>query len=791
LQLLNEHEKIGSRVWARPKRVAFLVDDAFTSRDINTIVAYCFKHLGGRWNAIAPITSNSIAPAWEKFLVAIDADVLYSFVELSDSLKESLNKRLRPSRIIEANALHHHKDGWRLSEEEIGGIQLADVDLPYQPTAFSRFTVPQITIADFDQRDDDAFNFCFRNFGGYSEREWNAFNLSAKDVTLLPAAIAEPEVFLASVLPSYGRHFPIYFSTVGYGYSHFGANLRDQAQEFEIMVGDSIHDFIYAWNRGITSLYSGRRRAIWLPASALQKEAVAGLVAQYIRESLPDSSADTTCRILSYSLTEAELAPFSASILPKLGRPTTHAQLTKDAACDMHGVTLAGCPDKSQRYEFAQSDTLFNAPLPESFNEKRLGQQGWVVEVELEKPGSGENNLFRQNTWHLPARYLVDKKFFERQTMSRVTLRGHLAIEVKADRRNIPIKIPTVKDLCDVLIVEQNITGSGDQMKVTSGHFRRIGISSDGQFFWNILKLFGGLKNANKLLDDEGWREVLMFLVGEMQDLDSIDALLTEFKKDNKQGKTARKLAQALIDKPEKLLYIHHGKILEILKKAGSVIGDQESDFVTNRLHSLLSRNILFQGTASRCYHCNLKRWYRVDELKAQMTCQGCGADYALQPLNSLSFRLNELVVNGFKRSGLLPVFQALFLLHRESRNHLLFLPQQDLFDWTEGKDKQVTDLDLIGILDGKYFLGEVKSSERGLLSVDIDQLLQIALELRPNFILIAAPAAGFTSKVKKHYEPLLKGLADKDIAVESMRLEWTKTSLPWDFVKPPGSNSE
>ena len=110
-----------------------------------------------------------------------------------------------------------------------------------------------------------------------------------------------------------------------------------------------------------------------------------------------------------------------------------------------------------------------------------------------------------------------------------------------------------------------------------------------------------------------------------------------------------------------------------------------------------------------------------------------------------MTYRLNDLVLNGFRRYGFLPVFQALFALQRSARKHLLFLPQQNLYNWNS--DEQVTDLDLVGILDGRYFIGEVKTGDRGLLSIDTEEVVRISLELRPHFLLIAAPAAAFTKR--------------------------------------------
>ena len=75
----------------------------------------------------------------------------------------------------------------------------------------------QITIDDLTHGTDDTFNFCVRNFGAFSERNWKTFDLEAKGLKIIAVAtIGEPHEFLAAMLPSAGKIFPINVSSVGY-----------------------------------------------------------------------------------------------------------------------------------------------------------------------------------------------------------------------------------------------------------------------------------------------------------------------------------------------------------------------------------------------------------------------------------------------------------------------------------------------------------------------------------------------------------------------------------------------
>ncbi|MCC7527993.1 MAG: hypothetical protein IT342_05685 [Candidatus Melainabacteria bacterium] len=106
MKFIDQYTKLGARLWARPKRVAFLVDDSFENHDINNVVRYCLTHLGGRCNPIVPIEENRIGIGWENLLLALDPDLLYTFIPLSEELRKHLNQRLRPSRIVTAHSAH-------------------------------------------------------------------------------------------------------------------------------------------------------------------------------------------------------------------------------------------------------------------------------------------------------------------------------------------------------------------------------------------------------------------------------------------------------------------------------------------------------------------------------------------------------------------------------------------------------------------------------------------------------------------------------------------------------------
>lgn len=797
MQLINEYQKIGARLSARPKRVAFLVDDSFSDRDINNLLRYCHKHLGGRYNPIVPAMADGLSSSAEKLLQSIDPDILYSFVQLDIDCEEKLQRLLRPARIITANPAHRNANGWHVSEEEIRGIKLTDIALPFKKTVLSTPTCPQIVLDDWDDKSDVDISFCLRNFGAFSENDWKAFALENNGVNMQPVEkITDPESFFASMLPIAGKLYPAQLSTAGCNRGHYRCDIGDTTEEYEIVIGDSLRDVLYIWNRSIMQGFTWRRRALWVPASTFKSDGMVANIASWVKQ-CQFQHGSANCVVLSYSRSEEELRDFASKLQPQIHMRISHRVLQQDEACTMNNMSLTGCGQQSHRLELGQSDTVFGFPSPENMIASKISNQGWVVEIEFESPKDGISSIFKDKVWHLPPRYRLDREFItDYQIGSRVASNGHLVVEVQGDKRGFGIKIPSIKGICDALLIEPRSRGRGENEVLKVGKYRRIDTSSDGQYFWSILRLFGNLQSAEFFFDDEGWRNVLYDMIGTERILsDDIDAMLEKFAQQptsgHVRGKSRRQLVKALTEMPNEHRYVHRGQILKQLEKAGTILSTNEGDFVDGQIHSYLSKSIFLQGADTRCYHCGSSNWFRIDDLKTTMTCQGCSSDFALQPIDSVSFRLNSLITNGVRRLGLLPVFQALFRLKMLARKQLLFLPQQDLFDWTPDEEKQVTDLDLVGVIDGKYFIGEVKSGEQGLRSINIDQFEEIALELEPDYVIVAAPADAFTKKAQEHCRKLQDKLKATKIRTDFWPLEWTKMIHPTSVQPKAIGNAE
>lgn len=86
---------------ARPIRVAYLVDLADCPDPLlDAIFAEAYSRWGGRRTLIVPATIDGIDERYGEWLFYFDADVIYSFVPLSDACVEALHERYAPAHLV-------------------------------------------------------------------------------------------------------------------------------------------------------------------------------------------------------------------------------------------------------------------------------------------------------------------------------------------------------------------------------------------------------------------------------------------------------------------------------------------------------------------------------------------------------------------------------------------------------------------------------------------------------------------------------------------------------------------
>ncbi len=85
----------------RPMRVAYLVEESeHWQALLGAVFAESFARWGGRFTLIVPCESGAIHPAYAPWLDAYDADIIYSYVDLSDAAVEQIHERFGPAFLV-------------------------------------------------------------------------------------------------------------------------------------------------------------------------------------------------------------------------------------------------------------------------------------------------------------------------------------------------------------------------------------------------------------------------------------------------------------------------------------------------------------------------------------------------------------------------------------------------------------------------------------------------------------------------------------------------------------------
>ncbi|MHB8156527.1 MAG: hypothetical protein ACYDEQ_03935 [Desulfocucumaceae bacterium] len=110
---------------SRPIRVAFLINPDLTNNtELNQIIRFNIGVWGGKYNVIIPTTGKDFLPDWWDFLIAIDPDIIYSFVPLEIELINRINRYILPTKIHEIDTDERTRLGERhlISTHEIGAL---------------------------------------------------------------------------------------------------------------------------------------------------------------------------------------------------------------------------------------------------------------------------------------------------------------------------------------------------------------------------------------------------------------------------------------------------------------------------------------------------------------------------------------------------------------------------------------------------------------------------------------------------------------------------------------------
>jgi hypothetical protein len=146
-------------------------------------------------------------------------------------------------------------------------------------------------------------------------------------------------------------------------------------------------------------------------------------------------------------------------------------------------------------------------------------------------------------------------------------------------------------------------------------------------------------------------------------------------------------------------------------------------------LQELVDSKIFQQGIVARCRQCGSRIWRELGSIKQQFECPGCGASVRSPVEPTWYYRLNSLVSKAVSEHGTVALINALAEAREKARSSFIFSPGFAFYAHYDDRDP-VSEVDAICLVDGKLWIGEVKSNAREFSSDVMAKLVADAKKL-------------------------------------------------------------
>lgn len=587
-------------------------------------------------------------------------------------------------------------------------------------------------------------------------------------------------------------------------------DVEKQAQNrFQVVVGDTIEDIVYFWNKPY--LLSRWKRTfmnhLWLPTDlATDADMKDALCAWVNKSSWAEEQNSKTVQFVSFSIEEEELKSIASRFQNKL-RWSTNVKCYKDPQIpnfrpEYPLFSLREDPfsdrDSSIEIHRGQSYTnILELTEPNGLSQHDLDGH-WMADFYIEfthdQYGNNDDVIRRMDgnflLWMYPNRNHLTYPMFDR--FSRIRLNRFPSVLMKRGEKVLKLTLTESESVVRSLFYNSNrlvYVDSDPRVQVTTRPYSHANLSDKGKYLQGVLELFGNLTLAYAVFKNPYWRSMFDILSKNTNAEQNMQvSVANKLKKlidgseplTSKNQKAIEALAAQTVNIANNLTIKQkefplmafereakewESKYIERVKSTDNysendLIGLRfSSEDIKDSLSQLTERNIIQIGVNPQCPNCGMTNWCHVDDIGQQLICQGCRMPFPLKPELDWQYRLNNLVYAATASHGTIPLILVLGQLLDERRDSFLFSPNLNLY--AEQKDTAFNDLDLIAevdiacIQDGKFIIGEVKKSMSFFKKKDFDDMAEIAKRVKPDIVLFSCidkqePTKNITTQVER-----------------------------------------
>lgn len=552
----------------RPVRVAYLIPESAPHELLDRIIEESLSRWGGRRTPFIPTDGCRIDSAYWKLLDYWDADVFYSFCDLSAELQDRLYYSFAPSEIImhaEANSVGNYRPIFRGNYQFLSSLSLLPLfDRRKQTMGAS---LPEILDNEFwdDEIRDfaDSFGFVLRSFIGSHvhphakrasvrpERQANQARQAHEQETAYAESIGKwiediaqrPETLMIARLADMLCPSLRLWSDYKNGWD----------DHLTVVVGDSLDDRLLMWHA--QHRYSVLNLGEDIPVLRVSPKRLQSNIPDWIVTWIAqrnhrqlDHSNMKQAKLKSCSLPKDELDRIAEAIRSQASyvlvstehHATPNVFTSENLNEDSAHWSFPNTKSTNIRFYNNELDLPLSTPFHIDLSKVSHFSQGiWAVELSIDRMEDHSQASNLHHAWMFPRRLRLETAITFANYASpvagqsfqivppppRPTRTGNLMIWDCADWTRPMLKLPTDYAAFRKAIYEipynspamqRQLNAAGiNRSAVLNSRFDLITISDKGRDLLGVLQFFRSLPEALMYLNDQFWLQVIMRLLPE------------------------------------------------------------------------------------------------------------------------------------------------------------------------------------------------------------------------------------------------------------------------------------
>lgn len=749
----------------RPIKIAYIVpyDESSVNHMILDAAFYeSYTRWAGAYTLIIPSSSRGfLDPAYEAWLEFLDPDFVYTYVELGVDLAEKIDRLCYPIAFLQHEIRKNDSDNlhwdafihdWDHYFTPVSSITTVQSPFAQYPVLMRQEPESEITVVT-QYGHELAHRFLSDNFGMAFDVRMvtHAIPGLLRTLCLVPpnlpnniVAGTERCISIKDMLSAISNRkaMPI----ARFAMAHSEAIPRvvppEWAHSFNLFIGTTLLDRIHFWNaRHFTPSHATNLGAFILETTFFNDDNLVSQLGQYLNQNnfLGQEHGPAKVSIRSYSHSEEELR----SIQNKLSKHTYNSifvgkNFNKPAIPQKKELKegyFRGSTDTST-FKLTEDSNTLAAKEPDYFNfipprYKWITKGQWIVELDIQR----HNNLSQYSNvvdhWMLPRIRKIVRAFTD--NLGKVTIGHRLALLPTTGGfpfRDRSINKEYLYNLSlpdDEIFFRHLVLGKleyprdDSRVSIVKNSYQDLSISDKGQNLRGVISMFDSLTDAYGILTNKYWREVLR--AGKE---DSVKYLVYDLEK--LKGFLPN-------DRPTREKLMRDLNLSDI----GIVLQFMMNN-LTDTLEHLIRTNVFYKVHQWRCRYCGHTNTRNFDSMKIKNNCEICSKEYFTPIDLEWTYQLNDFVYRSLIKHTGLPVLWTLgFLQDRFARGGFLYLPEVDLYENYDDREKK-NEIDILCIHDGRFYAVEVKLSASLFINKpgEVDNFIKKIKLIQPDIAMLS-----------------------------------------------------